>query len=62
MLPPQREKIVTKIVEVAPETTKTGILTIIAANSWLSFLFGVSMQPLFDMVNSLQITALLPLT
>ena len=37
-------------------------MTLITANAWLSFLFGVSMQPLFDMINSLQITALLPLT
>ena len=36
-------------------------MTVIAANSWLTLLFGVSMQPLFDMINSLQITALLPL-
>ena len=28
----------------------------------LSFIFGVSMQPLFEMINSLQITALIPLT
>ena len=37
-------------------------MALIAANSWLTFAFSFSMQPLFDMINSLQITALLPLT
>ena len=37
------------------------MVTIISSNAWLGFVFGVSMQPLFDMINSLQITALLPL-
>ena len=44
------------------ENGETGMMTLIAANGWMSFAFGVSMQPLFDMINSLQITALLPLT
>ena len=45
-----------------PESAKGGIMTLITTNAWLSFIFGVSMQPLFDMINSLQVTALLPLT
>ena len=62
MLPPQKAKVVAAVVDVAPKTTKNGLMTLITANAWLTFLFGVSMQPLFDMINSLQITALLPLT
>ena len=37
-------------------------MALIAGNGWLTFAFGFSMQPLFNMINSLQITALLPLT
>ena len=60
-MPPEVESFV-ETMEVTSEGTKTSLLTVIAANGWLSFLFGISMQPLFDMINSLQITALLPLT
>ena len=59
-LPPQE---LPNLVKAVPkETQEQTLLTLIAANGWLSFLFGMSMQPLFDMINSLQITALLPLT
>lgn len=44
------------------EATETGIISMIAANAWLNFFLGISLQPLFDMINSLQFTALLPLT
>ena len=37
------------------------ITKIIEFNGVAAFVFGISMQPLFDMINSLQITALLPL-
>ena len=34
-------------------------MTVLLSNTWLAFFFGISMQPLFDMINCLQITALL---
>ena len=37
-------------------------MAVIQANAWVSFLFGVSMQPLFDMIYSLQMIALIPYT
>ena len=52
-LPPQMENLVTKFQIVTPDKTENTLLTLIATNGWLTFLFGVSMQPLFDMINSL---------
>ena len=37
-------------------------MAIITANAWFAFIFGISMQPLFDMINSLQVSTLLALT
>ena len=59
-LPPQMSLEETGLA-ISAEDAESGIVTLIASNSWISFIFGVSMQPLFDMINSLQITALLPL-
>ena len=59
-LPPQMENFSTAVT-VVEENADSGFFSVIAANSWFAFAFGLSMQPLFDMINSLQITALLPL-
>ena len=40
-------------IAVDPGDAQTTFVTIIASNSWVGFAFGVSMQPLFDMINSL---------
>ena len=59
-LPPQRES--QSVAESVPGSTKATLLALITSNAWLAFMFGVSMQQLLDLINSLQITALLPLT
>ena len=48
--------------EKAIKATDSSWMVIISTNALLTFIFGVTMQPMFDMINSLQITAMLPLT
>ena len=60
-LPPQVNRESKETKDWITANAESLITKIIEFNGLAAFVFGVSMQPLFDMINSLQITALLPL-
>ena len=61
-LPPQRQQLDSDMRDTAINLTDNSWIAIIFSNAVVTFLFGITMQPMFDMINSLQITAMLPLT
>ena len=50
-IPPQT--VIEEIPVVNTDNAKTTLVTLMASNTWFAFLMGMSMQPLFDMINSL---------